>query len=498
MLTKNQLMEMLRMSRSPLRRTKIVATVGPASSSESRLDALIRAGVNVFRLNFSHGNADTHRQTAQIIRRCAEQCGEHVAILADLQGPKIRIGSFPNGPILLKAGQAFALDTALADDAGNDQQVGVSYPPLPDDCQPGDVLLLNDGLLELKVTAITGTRVDCTVQVGGDLSDHKGVNRKGGGLSARALTDKDLADIITAADMDVDFLALSFPRDAEDVEEARRRYRQAGGQGGIIAKIERAEAVADDATLDAIIEASDGVMVARGDLAVEIGDAELVGVQKHIIRRARALNRFVITATQMMESMIHSPQPTRAEVSDVANAVLDGTDAVMLSAETAVGEYPVETVQAMDRIILGAERTWQERRTDRPINDNADNIDEVIAMAAMQAANRLSKVTAIIAMTESGNTPRLMSRLRSGIPIYAFTPYPSSQRRVAILRGVRAIPFDSHAIASDEVNRRAVAILEEMGVVQDGDRVLITKGNYNDAHGGTNTLKVIQVGGNIQ
>ena len=498
MLTKNQLMEMLRMSRSPLRRTKIVATVGPASSSETRLDALIRAGVNVFRLNFSHGNADTHRQTAQTIRHCAEQCGEHVAILADLQGPKIRIGSFPGGPILLKAGQAFALDTALADDAGNDQQVGVSYPPLPDDCQPGDVLLLNDGLLELKVTAITGTRVDCTVQVGGDLSDHKGVNRKGGGLSARALTDKDLADIITAADMDVDFLALSFPRDADDVEEARLRYQQAGGQGGIIAKIERAEAVADDATLDAIIEASDGVMVARGDLAVEIGDAELVGVQKHIIRRARALNRFVITATQMMESMIHSPQPTRAEVSDVANAVLDGTDAVMLSAETAVGEYPVETVQAMDRIILGAERTWQERRTDRPINDNADNIDEVIAMAAMQAANRLSNVTAIIAMTESGNTPRLMSRLRSGIPIYAFTPYPSSQRRVAILRGVRAIPFDSHAIASDEVNRRAVAILEEMGVVQNGDRVLITKGNYNDAHGGTNTLKVIQVGGNIQ
>ncbi len=306
-----------------------------------------------------------------------------------------------------------------------------------------------------------------------------------------------------AGEVETNFFPSTGDQDPVDIangalEEARRRYRQAGGQGGIVAKIERAEAVADDATLDAIILASDGVMVARGDLAVEIGDAELVGVQKHIIRRARALNRFVITATQMMESMIHSPQPTRAEVSDVANAVLDGTDAVMLSAETAVGEYPVETVQAMDRIILGAERTWQERRTDRPINDNTDNIDEVIAMAAMQAANRLSKVTAIIAMTESGNTPRLMSRLRSGIPIYAFTPYPSSQRRVAILRGVRAIPFDSHAIASDEVNRRAVAILEEMGAIQDGDRVLITKGNYNDAHGGTNTLKVIQVGGDIQ
>jgi pyruvate kinase len=462
------------------------------------LDTLIGAGVNVFRLNFSHGTAETHRDTADKIRRCAEQRGQHVAILADLQGPKIRIGCFRDGPIMLSAGQPFTLDTALPDDAGDAKQVGVSYPPLPTDCQAGDILLLNDGLLELEVNAINGTRVECTVRVGGELSDHKGVNRKGGGLSARALTEKDLADILTAADMDVDFLALSFPRDAADVEEARRRYQSAGGKGDIIAKIERAEAVADDDTLDAIIEASDGVMVARGDLAVEIGDAELVGVQKHIIRRARALNRFVITATQMMESMIHSPQPTRAEVSDVANAVLDGTDAVMLSAETAVGDFPAETVQAMDRIILGAERTWQERRTDRPINDRADNIDEVIAMAAMQAANRLSNVAAIIAMTETGNTPRLMSRLRSGMPIYAFTPYPSSQRRVAILRGVHAIPFDSHALASDTVNRQAVSMLEAMGVVQTGDRILITKGNYDDAHGGTNTLKIVEVGGNIQ
>ena len=482
----------------PLRRTKIVATVGPASAPEPMLDTLIGAGVNVFRLNFSHGTAETHRDTADKIRRCAEQRGQHVAILADLQGPKIRIGCFRDGPIMLSAGQPFTLDTALPDDAGDAKQVGVSYPPLPTDCQAGDILLLNDGLLELEVNAINGTRVECTVRVGGELSDHKGVNRKGGGLSARALTEKDLADILTAADMDVDFLALSFPRDAADVEEARRRYQSAGGKGDIIAKIERAEAVADDDTLDAIIVASDGVMVARGDLAVEIGDAELVGVQKHIIRRARALNRFVITATQMMESMIHSPQPTRAEVSDVANAVLDGTDAVMLSAETAVGDFPQETVQAMDRIILGAERTWQERRTDRPINDRADNIDEVIAMAAMQAANRLSNVAAIIAMTETGNTPRLMSRLRSGMPIYAFTPYPSSQRRVAILRGVHAIPFDSHALASDTVNRQAVSMLEAMGVVQTGDRILITKGNYDDAHGGTNTLKIVEVGGNIQ
>ncbi|MZR63315.1 pyruvate kinase [Alcanivorax sp. DP30] len=480
------------------RRTKIVATLGPASTSETMLDALIAAGVNVFRLNFSHGSADDHRRTADKIRHISDKHQQAVAILADLQGPKIRIGKFSDGPIELKNGQSFTLDTELDDSAGNQEIVGISYPPLPDDCEPGDVLLLNDGLLELQVDRIEGTRVICTVLVGGTLSDHKGVNRKGGGLSAKALTEKDLNDIITAADMDVDFLALSFPRDAEDVNEARRHFQAAGGTGSIIAKIERAEAVADDETLDQIILASDGVMVARGDLAVEIGDAELVGVQKHIIRRARALNRFVITATQMMESMISSPQPTRAEVSDVANAVLDGTDAVMLSAETAVGEYPKETVQAMDRIILGAERTWQERRTDHPMNDSADNIDEVIAMAAMQAANRLSNVTAIIAMTETGNTPRLMSRLRSGMPIFAFTPTPATQRRVAILRGVQAVSFDSTAIPSESVNAQAVEILETMGRVKTGDRVLITKGNYADAHGGTNTLKIVEVGSKIQ
>ena len=480
------------------RRTKIVATLGPASTSETMLDALITAGVNVFRLNFSHGSADDHRRTADKIRSLSDKHQQAVAILADLQGPKIRIGKFRDGPIELKNGQTFTLDTELDDSAGTQDIVGISYPPLPDDCEPGDVLLLNDGLLELQVDRIEGSRVICTVLVGGTLSDHKGVNRKGGGLSAKALTEKDLNDIITAADMEVDFLALSFPRDADDVNDARRHFQAAGGTGGIVAKIERAEAVADDETLDQIILASDGVMVARGDLAVEIGDAELVGVQKHIIRRSRALNRFVITATQMMESMIHSPQPTRAEVSDVANAVLDGTDAVMLSAETAVGDYPRETVQAMDRIILGAERTWQERRIDRPINDKSDNIDEVIAMAAMQAANRLSNVTAIIAMTETGNTPRLMSRMRSGMPIFAFTPTPAAQRRVAILRGVQAVSFDSTAIPSESVNLRAVEILEKRGQVKPGERVLITKGNYADAHGGTNTLKIVEVGGKIQ
>lgn len=477
------------------RRTKVVATLGPATDPPEVLESLLLAGVDVVRCNFSHGTPDDHRRRVEAVRTLAARHRLDVAVAGDLQGPKLRIGRFANGPVTLTAGQDFTLDAGLAEDRGGPDVVGTNYAALPTQVRGGDRLMLSDGLIELEVLRVAGTRVECRVVNGGLLRDAQGLNRRGGGLSAPALTDKDRDDVALAAELDMDYLAVSFVRAASDLERVRGLVQATGGQARLIAKIERAEAVQ---ALAEVLHAADAVMVARGDLGVEIGDAELPGVQKRIIALARELNRPCITATQMMESMIHSPQPTRAEVSDVANAVLDGTDAVMLSAETAVGEYPVETVQAMDRIILGAERTWQERRTDRPINETTENIDEVIALAAMQAANRLSKVTAIIAMTESGNTPRLMSRLRSGIPIYAFTPYPSSQRRVAILRGVRAIPFDSHAIASDDVNRRAVAILEEMGAVQGGDRVLITKGNYNDAHGGTNTLKVIQVGGDIQ
>jgi len=451
---------------------------------------MFAAGVAAFRMNMSHGKHAAHAAHVKSIRALEKKTGRPLAILADLQGPKLRIGAFANGPVTLKTGAKFTLDSEK--EQGDAKRVTLPHKEILQVLKPDQILLLDDGKIRLRVGGSDGTRIVTEVLTGGPLSDRKGVNVPDVVVPVSALTDKDRKDLTFALEQGADWIALSFVQRPEDVAEARRLI---GGKAALLSKIEKPAAIE---RLDELLELSDGVMVARGDLAVEIGDAELVGVQKHIIRRARALNRFVITATQMMESMIHSPQPTRAEVSDVANAVLAGSAAVMLSAETAVGEYPVETVQAMDRIILGAERTWQERRTDRPINDNADNIDEVIAMAAMQAANRLSNVTAIIAMTESGNTPRLMSRLRSGIPIYAFTPYPSSQRRVAILRGVRAIPFDSHAIASDEVNRRAVAILAEMGVVQDGDRVLITKGNYNDSHGGTNTLKVIQVGGNIQ
>ncbi|MDF1781956.1 MAG: pyruvate kinase [Alcanivoracaceae bacterium] len=480
------------------RRTKIVATVGPACSSEAMLETLIRAGVNVFRLNFSHGSSSDHVAVAARIRKAADGLQKSVAVLADLQGPKIRIARFKQGEITLKNDAHFILDASLAEDAGDEHQVGLGYKALPQDCNAGDILLLNDGLLELEVLEVRGSAVHCKVIAGGKLSNNKGVNRKGGGLTATALTDKDILDISTAADMDVDYLALSFPRDAADVNRARELYREAGGKGDLVAKIERAEAVQDDANLDQIILASDGVMVARGDLAVEIGDAELVGVQKHIIRRARQLDRFVITATQMMESMISNPQPTRAEVSDVANAVLDGTDAVMLSAETATGSFPEQTVRAMDRIILGAERTYQLRELRVHEERLPEKIDESIAAAAMFIANRLPGVAAIIAMTDSGSTPRKMSRIRSGLPIFAFTPHKHAQRRVAMYRGVQTVPFDSASMPPEEVNQQAVAVLLELGVVKSGDKVILTKGDYISANAGTNTMKIVEVGGLIR
>ena len=480
-----------------IRRTKIVATVGPACDSSEMLSTLVRAGVDVFRLNFSHGTAEHHRTVAERIRAVAEEAGKSVATLVDLQGPKIRIDRFRNGKVKLENGAAFTLDAAMDENAGDEQGVGLAYKELPQDCSAGDTLLLNDGLIELQVEAVEQTAVHCRVVVGGVLSDRKGLNRKGGGLTARALTDKDRNDIKLAAELDADYLALSFPRDADDVREARELYRQAGGHGGVVAKIERAEAVANHSTLDSIMLASDGVMVARGDLAVEIGDAELVGVQKHVTWRARQLNRFVITATQMMESMINHPQPTRAEISDVANAVLDGTDAVMLSAETATGGYPEATVQAMNRIILGAEHSHLMSSLREQDSYIPERIDEAIASAAMFVANRLPGVKAIIAMTETGSTPMMMSRIRSGLTIVAFTPHARCQRRLAVYRGIKPVSFDSAAIAPTDVNQKAVALLLELGVVQSGDKVILTKGDYVNVNGGTNTLKVVEVGGLI-
>ena len=339
-----------------LRRTKIVATIGPATDTYARLEKLLLAGVNVVRLNFSHGQISDHQRRVTMIRKICAEHQLHIAIMGDLQGPKIRIAQFSNNKVQLITGQSFILDTQLAVRSGDKNRVGIDYPQLIDDCAVGDELLLDDGRVTMQVTEKSSTSLTCKVLTGGLLSNNKGINKKGGGLSASALTAKDKRDINSAVELDLDYLAVSFPRSAEDMQTARQLVKEAGGECRLVAKIERAEAVSSDKVLDAIICASDVVMVARGDLGVEIGDAALIAVQKKIISRTRKLNRVVITATQMMESMVDSPLPTRAEVFDVANAVLDGTDAVMLSAETAAGNYPVETVEAMARIIIGAEQ----------------------------------------------------------------------------------------------------------------------------------------------
>ncbi|HAW17343.1 MAG: pyruvate kinase [Oceanospirillaceae bacterium] len=480
-----------------LRRTKIVATLGPATSSPEVLKSIIAAGADVVRLNFSHGTPADHQQRAAMVLQAAKEVGRHVALLADLQGPKVRVARFTNNKVQLQEGQDFLLDPSMDLEAGTEEAVGLDFPELGKDLHKNDILLLDDGRIVLKVVRVSEEKVYTQVEIGGPLSNNKGINLQGGGLSAAALTPKDRADLITAAKIGVDYIAISFVRNAEDMHEARALLEQAHSNASLIAKIERAEAI-DSVVLEGIIEASEGVMVARGDLAVEIGDALLVGVQKDIIKHTRRLNRIVITATQMMESMITSPMPTRAEVSDVANAVMDGTDAVMLSAETAVGDFPAQTVEAMARVCLGAEQHRNAYKSSHRVDISVHNIDESVALSAMYAANHLDGVKAIICMTQSGQTPLLMSRIRSGIPIFAFTPEAETQRRVCLYRGVITHPFDSDVLENSEVNHIAVEQLKALGVVKDGDIVLITKGDYVKAHGGTNTLKVVRVGNQIQ
>lgn len=477
-----------------LRRTKIVATLGPACDEPGVLENIIAAGVDVVRLNFSHGSPEDHKLRATQVREIAARLNRNVAILGDLQGPKIRIARFKDTKIKLAIGDKFVLDANLARDDGDQTQVGIDYKALPQDCKTGDSLLLDDGRVVLNVDDIQGSRIMTTVTVGGPLSNNKGINRQGGGLSAPALTDKDRADIITAADLDLDYLAVSFPRCADDMHLARKLHQEAGGSADMVSKIERAEAVADVETLDEIIKASDVAMVARGDLGVEIGDAELVGVQKLIIERARAHNRLVITATQMMESMIDSPLPTRAEVSDVANAVLDGTDAVMLSAETAAGNYPVETVEAMSRIIMGVEKHPVSRVSTKS-NGQFSRIDESIAMSVMYTANHLEGVKAIICFTESGYSTRLMSRVNSRLPIFAFSRHAATRSKTALCRGVYTIPYESEQDMSDAcIQPKAIELLTARHALDDDDLVIITKGDTSNRSGGTNGMKIVRVG----
>jgi pyruvate kinase len=472
------------------RRTKIVATLGPATDAPGVLEEVIRGGADVLRVNFSHGEPGDHARRVQRAREAAASVGKHVAVLGDLQGPKIRIERFASGRAVLTEGAAFTLDPGLDPHDGTDLTVGMTYPDLARDVVPGDELILGDGQIELKVTATRGATVECRVLTGGELGDHKGINRRGGGLSAKALTDKDREDVQLAAQLDVDYLAVSFVRQAADIEEARSLLTAAGSDARIVAKIERSEAIP---RLDEIVRASDAVMVARGDLGIEVGYAELTGLQKHILQVARSHDRVTITATQMMESMIHSPVPTRAEVSDVANAVLDGSDAVMLSGESAVGKYPVRAVEAMAEVIIGAEKYQIARnRGGERFEGKVTEFAHAIAHAVMYTANHMD-VEAIVALTESGSTPLWMSRIRSDIPIFAFTRHERTRRRVALYRGVYPIPFDITHTDPTLLYRAISKELIDRGHVTPGDEIILTLGELSGVSGGTNTMKLIEV-----
>jgi pyruvate kinase len=470
------------------RRTKIVATLGPVSTNAEVLAKLMTAGCDVFRLNFSHGSGEKLIELANQVREIADSLGYTVGILADLQGPKIRIGKFADGKISLKTGDKFILDAKC--EVGNQERVGLDYKELPNDVGPGSILLLDDGRIVLHVDQVRGSEVYTTVESGGPLSNNKGINRRGGGLTAPPLTEKDMLDIRVAAAMKADYLAVSFPRSGSDMQFARELLRVAGGQSRLVAKIERAEAIP---ALDDILKASDGIMVARGDLAVEVGDAAVPGLQKKMIRAARERNRLVITATQMMESMISSPVPTRAEVSDVANAVLDGTDAVMLSAETAVGEYPVETVTAMARVCVEAEKEQGPALERRRGLQHAANTEEAIAQAVVFACETLD-IKAVASLTQSGMTPLLISRKGPEVPVYALTPLTETRRRVSLFRGVYPVMFDHASDDPEVVLDAAEDELQKRGAVKIGDYIIITIGEPFHKAGGTNTMKIIRVG----
>ncbi len=473
-----------------LRRTKIIATLGPATDGPGALKQLLAEGVDVVRLNLSHGTHDDHRARAEAVRAAAVELGREVGVLVDLQGPKIRVERFADGAVQLQPGQDFLLDCRADAPSGDAHRVGVSYHDLWKDVKPGDVLLLDDGLISFEVVSVAAHAVHCRVLSGGRLSDRKGLNRLGGGLTVAALSDKDRADIKLAAAIGADFLAVSFVKTAEDIEQARTLLREAGGEAALVAKIERAEAIEN---LASIVEASDAVMVARGDLGVEIGDAELPGLQKKIIREALAHQRVVITATQMMQSMVESPIPTRAEVLDVANAVIDGTDAVMLSQETAAGKHPDKAVAAMRRVCLGAERQFEPKEDLYYGSDRPERTDQAIALAAMFLADRVG-ARALVALTESGATAQWLSRYRSAVPIYALSRSTSARCRMLLYRDVHPVEFDPHGVGPAQAAREAIQHLFNLGHLAAGDRVILTTGDHTGKLGGTNTLKLLMVG----
>ncbi len=473
-----------------MRRTKIIATLGPATDEPGVLEKLIASGVDVFRLNYSHQTHNHHEKRMKEIRRLSLEYKHAVAVIADLQGPKIRIENFKSGRIQLKEGGNFKINTKLSSDSGDESQVGISYKQLANDLKVNDRLLIDDGRIVLGVLSIDNYIIDCEVITGGELTNSKGINLQGGGLSADALTNKDIEDMKHAAKIEVDFVAISFPRDAKDIKKARKMMKDCNCNAQIIAKIERADALNH---IEEIIKESDVIMIARGDLGVEVGDAALPPIQKSLIKKARDMDRAVITATQMMESMIENKIPTRAEVFDVANAVIDGTDAVMLSGETSIGHYPDEAVKSMSRICEVAEKQRSVRESDHRINQRFETISEAVAMSSMYSANHIG-AKAICSLTETGGTCLWMSRISSGIPIYAFTRHTATRRRVALYRGVYPMKFDITHTDPLEANKQMIDQLIEQNVVVEGDFVIITKGDLRGKRGATNNMKIIQVG----
>lgn len=474
------------------RRTKIVTTLGPATDDPNVLKELIRAGANVIRINFSHGTIVEHENRVKLVREICKELETNVAIMGDLQGPKIRIGKFINKSITLNLDDEFILDASLDLNSGDQKSVGLTYKELPKDLKKDDILLLDDGRIRLQVTSVNGDKINTRVIVAGVLSNNKGINKLGGGLSAPALTQKDKEDILIAAKLNVDYVAVSFPRCAKDLNLARELLLRAGSHARIVAKVERAEVVASDEVMKEVVLASDAVMVARGDLGVEIGDAILMSVQKKLINYARGLDRIVITATQMMESMINSPMPTRAEVMDVSNAVLDGTDAVMLSAETAAGKYPVQTVKAMSEVCKGAEKSVQKSgyRAERTFK----TAEETIAVSAMFAANHLEGIHGLLAFTDTGQLPLLMSRIRSGLPIYAFSRSQQAVNWMSMYRGVFPFLFDNLAFDNrDQCLQAAVKLLELKGMVKKGDKIVIAFGVTMGHTGHTDSMRVVTI-----
>ncbi|WAJ69117.1 pyruvate kinase [Catenovulum adriaticum] len=475
------------------RRTKIVSTLGPATDKDNNLEKIIKAGVNVVRMNFSHGDAEQHIERAEAVRQIAKDLNLNIGILGDLQGPKIRVSTFKDGPIFLNIGEQFILDAQMGKGEGNQNAVGLDYKALVNDVLPGDILLLDDGRVQLTVANVEGEKIITTVKIGGKLSDKKGINKLGGGLSAPALTAKDKEDIKLAAKIGVDYLAVSFPRSGADLQYARQLAQEAGLDAQIVAKVERAETVETDEAIDDIITNCDVVMVARGDLGVEIGDPALVSKQKKLISRSRQLNRAVITATQMMESMIENPMPTRAEVMDVANAVLDGTDAVMLSGETAAGQYPLETVTSMASVCLGAEKHPSILTSHHRLSKEFDSISETTALSAMYAANHTNGVKAIVCLTESGNTAKLMSRISSGIQIFSVSRHEKTLTTCALYRGVHPYFFDSSTSNPASLSNDLLGSLKDAGHLNKGDLIIMTHGDTMETIGSTNTMKLVRV-----